>query len=306
MIIGGGPAGLSAALILGRARRKTIVIDAGEPRNQAAHSINGFLGHESIPPERLRELGRQQINRYGVTFVRGCVTSAEHARQTQFPTAFRVCTGDGCQIVGRKLLFATGMRDELPAFPGIRECYGLTIHHCPYCDGYEHRDQHILVYGNDRAKAVGLALNLRNWTERVTVLANGPSLASQDVSRLQRAGINHVAAPIVRFLHEGQNLRAVELQGGKTVEAEALFFAGPQRSSCELPGQLGVECEEPFSGRTNRKQKTNIPGVFLAGDADGDVEFAIVAAAEGATAAVAMNRELQEEDRGEASGNSSR
>jgi thioredoxin reductase len=298
VIVGGGPAGLSAALVLGRSRRKVIVFDSGQPRNTAANELHGFLGHDGIAPLELLALGRSEIAKYGVELISDLVIEAKCIRVEGIPhaTLFQIRTKGGRSGLCRKLLFATGMRDELPEFPGVRDCYGATIHHCPYCDGWEHRDKRILVYGKSPSEAAGLALAVRGWSDHVTLLANGDQPSNADKKRLKANGVTHYTEPILRFNHEGDQLRGVELEGQDFIEADAMFFHTTQHSTCELPATLGVESDSDFTGRTSRKQKTNVPGVFLAGDADGHVEFAIVAAAEGATAAVAMNRELQEED----------
>jgi len=294
IIVGGGPAGLSAALVLARARRKVLLFDSGQPRNASATAIHGYLGHDGITPQGLRELGRAEVARYGVEFVDGAVTAAE--RLDGEGSRFRVQTGDGREGVGRKLLFTTGMRDELPDLPGVRECYGASVHHCPYCDGWEHRGERILAYARRAKDAVGLGLALKQWSDPVTVLTGGEPLAEEGKQRLERNGIAWRTEPVIRVLHKGSRLQGVELADGSSLVADALFFETIEQPACELPRQLGAACEENFSARTSRKQKTNVPGLFVAGDADGNVQFAIVAAAEGATAAVAINRELLEED----------
>jgi thioredoxin reductase len=301
VIIGGGPAGLSAALVLGRCRRKVLVIDSGEPRNAAAHAVHGYLGHEGVAPLGLRELGQAEIARYGAQWLADRATEAERlAVDETYPTLFSVKTANGRMFTSRKLLFATGMRDELPDFPGIRECYGVSVHHCPYCDGWEHTGQRILVYGEPPDSAVGLAINVRTWSDEVTVVTNGGPLDERDRQRLMRSGIAFRPEMIVRLVHDGQQLRGVELAGYGTLAADSLFFNTNQQPQCDLPARLGVECVEgdEITSPTNRKQRTNVPGVLLAGDADGNVQFAIVAAAEGATAAAAIHKELLEEDEG--------
>lgn len=298
IIIGGGPAGLSAALVLGRSCNRVLLIDAGQPRNAAARQLNGFLGHDGISPADLLSLGRQHLARYGVEILAGVVKSAERidcSPPHPFPTAFSIETDDGRVICGRKLLFATGIIDELPDYPGIRECYGATIHHCPYCDGWEHRGEKILVLGKEISKAVGLAIALKGWSQDVTLLANGQPLGAEQFDRLSKHAIACAEPRIVRFVHQGDKLEGVELAGNVMLPAEALFLVPDHRPGSDLPRRLGVDFETDLIGKTNCKQKTDVPGLFLAGDADGDVQFAIVAAAEGATAALAINRELQDE-----------
>jgi thioredoxin reductase len=298
IVVGGGPAGLSAALILGRCRRNVLLIDAGQPRNAAAQAIHGLLGNDGITPRALLEKGRSEIERYGVACVQDVVISAAclAPRPKNIATCFRLETKGGRSLRCRKLLFATGMHDELPDIPGLRECYGLSVHHCPYCDGWEHRDQRIAVYAKKPHEAAGLAVALRGWSPEITVLTGGEALSPEDANRLSRGGIAVRAQAIGRLVHDQGQLRHIELRDGELVLADALFVETIQHPCCDLTKDLGVTCDEPFNARTSRKQKTNVGGVFLAGDADGDVQFVIVAAAEGATAAVAINRELLDED----------
>jgi thioredoxin reductase len=300
IIVGGGPAGLSAALVLGRACRSVVIIDAGRPRNAAAREMHCYLGRDGTPPHDLLSDGRKEVAKYEVELVPDTVVKAEKLSTSErlaAGAAFTVETAEERVFAGRKLLFATGTCDELPEFPGVRECYGATVHHCPYCDGWEHRGERILVYGKELKEAVGLALALKGWSSVINVLADGQPIDSEQSGRLTSNSIRWAAEPIARFVHHGDQLDGVELADGRIIPAEAMFFHTKQRPGCELPRSLGVVFDEPFSGRTSRKQKTNVPGLYIAGDADGDVQFMIVAAAEGATAAVAINRELQEEDR---------
>lgn len=299
IIVGGGPSGLSAALLLGRACRQVVVVDAGHPRNAATRELHGFLGRDGTSPHDLIRDGREEIAKYGVEFVAQTATRAQHLMRSTsqpFATAFSIATDKGQLLSGRKLLIATGVRDELPEFAGVRECFGATIHICPYCDGWEHRDERILIYGKQVKEAVGLGMALRVWTKEVTVLTDGQPIDEEQRERLTKSGVASAEERILRFAHQGDQLLGVELAGRGTLPAEALFFHSEQRPSCDLPQALGAERAEASTSRTNRKQKTNIAGLFVAGDADGDVQFVIVAAAEGAAAAVAINRELQEED----------
>jgi thioredoxin reductase len=222
-------------------------------------------------------------------------TAARRRRTHPSKQWFTVTCASGRKLVGRKLLFASGTCDTLPDLPGIKECYGATVHHCPYCDGWEHRDKRLLAYGDTAEAAIGLALSLRTWSDRVVALSNGHEADEKQEAVLRRNELEMKPGKISRLLHRDQQLLGVEFAAAGVLEAEALFFNTGQEARCALARQLGCELDEECRARTTGKQQTNVPGVFLAGDADGDVQFAIVAAAEGATAAVAMNRELQEE-----------
>src|SRR5437868_1181615 len=213
IIVGGGPAGLGAALMLRRACREVVLIDAGNPRNAAANQIHGFLGHDGIQPQDLLCMGRKEVKRYGAQLVPGeAVEAAQLPRSPEqpFPTAFSIQTCNGGHYFGRKLLLATGMRDELPHLPGLRACYGSTIHHCPYCDAWEHRGKPILVYGQDMRHAVGLALAIRGWTNNVTLLTNGLQPEAGEIQRLKKNGISWNEERIVRLVTEGDQLQGAE------------------------------------------------------------------------------------------------
>jgi thioredoxin reductase len=296
-IVGGGPAGLAAALLLARSRRRVIVIDDGQPRNSAAQHLHGYLGHDGIEPAKLLERGRAEVAHYNVEFLPGTVVSATESQDRgKFPTEFHLEVTPGQNISARKLLLATGVVDTLPDVPGLKECFGRSMHHCPYCDGWEHRDQALATFGSEPEDAVGLALALRTWSSNVTALTNGTPL--KDVQRLKLEQ-NRVAArvqPVVRAHHHNGQLRSIEFVDGTRLSLEALFFNLGHCQRSDIVRQLGAARDGDEHASTSDRQKAAKRGLFVAGDADGDVQFAIVAAAEGATSAVAINRELQDED----------
>jgi thioredoxin reductase len=299
IIIGGGAAGLSAALLLGRACRRIIVVDDGRPRNAVAAEMHGYLTRDGVNPLTLLSMGQRELAKYGVETVKDLVVHAEprfSSGQEALKTLFQVLTRDGRELLSRKILLATGTVDELPDVEGMRQCYGVSVHHGPYCDGWEHRNQHLLAYGETVEKAVGLGLALQTWSRRVTVLTNGLPTSAHDQRRLTGLEIALNEERVLRLVHSHAQLQGVELEESGLLAADALFFNTRQRPRSELPCLLGCQVNESGLAHTHEKQKTDVPGVFLAGDADGDVQFVIVAAAEGATAAVAINRELQEED----------
>ena len=305
IIVGAGPAGLSAALVLGRARRRVAVFDSGTPRNGASRAIHAFLGHEGIAPHTLRQRGRDEAAGYGVEFYNEPIRTAERlpagkrpAPTCPAPAAFRLTTESGRELACRKLLLATGVLDVLPEIPGLRECYGISVHHCPYCDGWEHRDQRLVAIGAEAEKVAKLALMLREWSSQVLAITSGTRLKDDLRERLAEHGIEHWHAPIKRVAGESGRVRAIELRGDAgTVAADAIFFTSGQRPQSDLATQLDCPFEDAAHVRSGHKQKADCQGLFLAGDVDGDTQLAIVAAAEGAIAAVAMHRELLQEDR---------
>ena len=300
IIVGAGPAGLSAALVLGRARRRVAVFDSGTPRNGASRAVHAFLGQDGIAPHALRQRGRDEAAGYGVEFSDEAIVTAERRSTCTGPldAAFRLTTHRGRQLDCRKLLLATGVLDELPQIPGLRECYGISVHHCPYCDGWEHRDQRLVAIGAEAEKVAKLALMLREWSSQVLAITSGARLKDDLRERLAMHGIEHLHATIERVVGDSGRVRAIVLGGDAgTVSADAIFFASGQRPQSDLATQLGCPREDEAHVRSGHKQKADCQGVFLAGDVDGDTQLAIVAAAEGAIAAVAMHRELLQEDR---------
>jgi thioredoxin reductase len=291
LIIGGGPAGLSAALILGRCRRNVLVCDSGRPRNRFAEHMHGYLSRDSTEPTELLRLGRDEIIRYGVRFV-----SREAIDARAVGGGFEVTLDDGATHATRKLLLTTGVSDILPDIPGLAELYGRCVHHCPYCDGWEHKDQRLAALGDGDA-AIGLALNLRTWSRRITACTNGRPASQDKLGQARALNIPVRAECLAALRADAGCLTALEFASGPPVPCDALFFNTGQYQRSPLAQTLGCRLRPDGSVHTTDRQRTGIPGLYLAGDADRDVQFVIVAAAEGATAGVAINRELQEEDR---------
>jgi thioredoxin reductase len=292
-VIGGGPAGLCAALILGRSRRRVVVFDHGRPRNLAATAVHGYLGLDGVSPLELRQRGRSDCEQYGVQFVDDEVTSAER-RGECLPTVFDVKTRGGQRFASRKLLLATGVVDELPRIPGFNQFYGRSVHHCPYCDGWEHRDKRLVALGPPDS-ATDLAKMLRNWSPSVVVATHGDTLTVKQRSQLEDWKIAYCERRIARM--EGTNgaIHRLLLDDGSEMACDAIFFSAPHHQTSPLPARLGCAADDRGNVESQGKQGSGRPGVFLAGDADRGVQFAIVAAAEGAMAATAILTELLKE-----------
>jgi thioredoxin reductase len=296
IIIGGGPAGLSAAIVLSRCMRRVLVCDAGKPRNAATHGVYNFLTRDGIEPLALLRLGRREAIRYGARFLRGEVVRA--VCKDKFA---RITLRRGRAYTARKLLVATGVRDELPDIKGLAELYGASVHHCPYCDGWEYRGKPIAILGKPHA-AAGLALSMRTWSRDLVVCTDGiAQVSDRDRRRLGRNGIGLRTQKIMRLDRSRGRLKQIVFADGTSLRRSAVFFCSERRQS-PLVRMLGCRLDEDGMVISDRKGRSGIPNVFFAGDANGDVQFAIVAAAEGATAGVSINHELQEEDRRKAEG----
>lgn len=300
VIVGGGPAGLNAALVLGRCRRSVLVLDSGRPRNAASRSMHNYLTRDGINPAKLLQLGRAEIARYGVEFRQALVT-----RAMPTPSGFRVhIKGDGV-IHSRTILLATGVVDELPTIPNVRDFYGLGVYHCPYCDGWEHRDQPLAAYGTGPA-ALGLAFALRTWSTNITLVTNGQPVSRSISRQAAQYNIPIRPEPITLCLSKGgrdagterDRLGSLRFETGPDLKVGALFFNTDKYQRSLLPKTLGCRLNEDGGVIHDKKQRTGVQGLYLAGDACFDVQFVIVAAAEGAKAGVAMNRDMQDWDRG--------
>lgn len=288
IVIGGGPAGLSAALLLGRSRRRTVVCDAGAPRNAASHSLHGFLSRDGVAPAELLRLGRNEIGRYDIEWRPQRVTSV-----TRASCSFEAELEAGERLQARKLLIATGVSDRLPEIDGFAACYGRSVHHCPYCDGWEWRDAPLAVFGAGKAGAA-LSLALLTWSADVHLFANGPSrLTPAARAQLQSHRIAVHEQPIAALEHEDGLIGAVRLRNGETVARRALFFTSGQYQQESFASELGCEFTRKGTVKTDRYGQTCVPGVFVVGDASFDVQFAVVAASEGAKAAVLINKQFQ-------------
>jgi thioredoxin reductase len=293
-IIGGGPAGLSAALVLGRSRRRVIVCDHGEPRNYAAHAVHGYLGLDGVLPAELRKTGVEEGEKYGVKFVTSKVVSGS-CEETEGLSVFLLGLQNGRSVRARKILLATGVKDELPDILGFDAFYGVSAHHCPYCDGWEHADKRLVAYGKGEAGAK-LAITLLGWSKNVTCCTDGVPLDDALTSRLRNYGIGYRPEKIKELSGSDSILKEVRFSEGDQLPTDAFFFSAGQGQRSSLPERLGCKCDGEGLVISKGKQGTGVRGLFLAGDADGDVQFAVVAAAEGAIAATAINSELQEDD----------
>ncbi len=291
-IVGGGPAGLSAALILGRCRRSVLLCDNGRPRNYASHRLDGFLTRDGIDPKEIRRLGREQLARYDTVQV----LEADVVDAGTTDGGFKVTLADFRTFRARKLLIATGMVDNLPPIHGFEDFYGSSAFHCPYCDGYEVREQPIAIYGKGDGGR-GLALELTAWSDDVVLCTDGPSqLPSHQIAHFARNGIPVREEPITALEGEDGILQRVRFADGSALERRALFFICGERQHSDLAQKLGCAFSNKNAVETGRFEKTDLPGLYVAGDCAKSVQLAIIAAAHGAEAAFAINTELLREN----------
>lgn len=293
IIVGGGPAGLSAALILGRALRRVLVCDEGRPRNRVSRRVHGFLSRDGCAPDELRRAGRSQLAAYATVEWRDVGVRDAAADGG----GFRVALADGGSARARKILLATGLADVLPEIEGIERFWGASAFHCPYCDGYEQRQRRIAVYGRGDSGRK-LALELLGWSRDLVLLTDGPAeFGADERSELARNRIVLAETEVVAAEGEGDRIARIRFADGSAAACEALFLAVPTRQAADLAERLGCDFTRRGSVDTGSYETTNVPGVYVAGDASRHVHLAIVAAGEGAMAAFALNSELLAEDR---------
>ncbi|MFI9156586.1 NAD(P)/FAD-dependent oxidoreductase [Kitasatospora aureofaciens] len=297
VVIGGGAAGLSAALVLGRARRRVAVVDAGEPRNAPAAHMQGFLSRDGMPPAALLAVGREEVARYGVDLIDGRVEHVENAEPTEL--GFLVHLAGGPVLRARRVVVATGLRDGLPELPGLAERWGRDVLHCPYCHGWEVRDRPLGVLGTAPG-SVDQALLLRQWSADVVLLAHTLELTAADRERLAARGVRVVGGRIVRLVADDGRLRGVELETGRVVNREAVFvFPQPVPRDALL---FGLDCARDDNGwvTTDRTGRTSVPGVWAVGNVADPRAQVVTAAGAGAAAAFALNHDLVDEEIGRA------
>ncbi|HEU4621886.1 MAG TPA: NAD(P)/FAD-dependent oxidoreductase [Burkholderiaceae bacterium] len=293
LIVGGGPAGLSAALVLGRCRRRVLVCDTGEQRNRWARNMHNFLSRDGMPPKEFLDAAQRELTPYDdVARIHAKVMDIE-----PHDNGFKATLADGRALHARKLLLATGVVDHVPKLPGIDVLYGRSVHHRPYCDGWEWRDKRIAAYGRGDAKGAGLALMLLRWSSDIVLLTNGAhELSDDELQRLDRHRIAVNDRPIARLDGDAQGLlRHVVFDDGTVLDRDAMFFNTGQHQHDVLAKKLGCRFTERGGVQADHVE-TGIPGLYVAGDATRDVQFVIVAASEGAQAGVAINKALMTEE----------
>jgi len=293
-VIGGGAAGLSAALVLTRARRRVVVLDAGQPRNAPAAHMQGFLSRDGMPPAELLAVGRDEVTSYGGHILRHTVTAIRSTGDGKV-TGFEVTTEGGRVVRARRVLVTTGLRDVLPEVAGVRERWGRDLLHCPYCHGYEVRDQPLGVLGGNPESVVH-ALLIRQWSDDVVLFTHGADLLSEQRERLVACSVGIVDERVARLVVEDDRLTGVELVDGRTVPRAAVFVRPEFVPNDTLLTGLGCAVDDNGWVVVDPTGRTSVSGVWAAGNAVNPRAQVITAAGEGSAAAIAINNELVEQD----------
>ncbi|MDO3636937.1 NAD(P)/FAD-dependent oxidoreductase [Mycolicibacterium arseniciresistens] len=299
VVVGGGAAGLSAALVLGRARRRTLVVDAGAQSNLSAHGIGGLLGFDGRTPAELYAAGRAELAAYPSVEVRiGEVVDAQRADD-----GFALLLQDGRRVATRRIVLAGGMSYDVPALAGVDRLWGRSVFHCPFCHGWEVRDQPVAVLARG-PRAVHAALLLRGWSDDVVVLTDGPAdLGSEDRARLTAAGVDIDERTVAGLRIVDDGLEAIEFAEGASIDRRALMVTPRLRQRSPLAAQLGVRFQESHplaedAVAVDEMQRTSVPGVFAAGDVCVQVPQVAAAVAAGSLAGASVMQTLMADDHG--------
>ena len=294
-IVGGGPAGLSAAIWSARYLHSVAVIDSGDPRNWETHGVNGYLGLDAIRPPELRERGRETCRALGVELVDAIALRVDKHDDERF----EIRLAGGGKISARRLLLAIGVRDVWPDIPGLQHAYGANAHVCPDCDGYDTRDKKVVVIGNGR-RAVGMALNLTTWTRDIIICTNGvePDFDEPEYAeKLDALNIPVLVQAITRVCCEEGRIVCLLLEDGMQLDCDKVFFTIGQYPADDLGVQIGCDRDDEGHVIVDAHGQTSVRHVYAAGDLAPGPQLAIKAAAEGATAALAMHKSLVPEER---------
>ena len=292
VIIGGGAAGLSAALVLGRARRTVLVVDVGAPRNGSAARMQGFLSRDGLRPADLLAAGRAEVAGYGGQVVTDTVTGVTGSAGG----GFAVDLAAGSQVSARRLLVATGLRDEIPDIPGLRERWGRDVLHCPYCHGWEVRDQQLGVIADGSPESVRFTQIVRQWTNDLLLFVPAGNLTEAQRQALAARGVRIVEAGVVGVLVNDDRLTGVKLAHGEVIRRDALFVPPRFVPNDTLLAALGCDFTRDGWVVTSSDGRTSVPGVWAAGNVANPRAQVITAAGEGSAAAISINASLVEQD----------
>ncbi len=291
IIVGGSYSGLSAAMALGRSLRKVLVIDAGKPCNlQTPHSHN-FLTQDGRKPAEISTIAREQVEQYDtISFFSGYAVSAKKVAE-----GFEIHTEAGEVFQSKKLILASGVKDIMPQIPGFTECWGISVIHCPYCHGYEVRNQKTGILANgDFAFEFGKMI--ANWTGDLTLFTNGKStLTDEQTAKLTAKGITVIETEIVHIDHTDGKIKQLVLKDGSKIPLQALYAKAGFEQSSNIPSSLGIELTDHGHIKVDPMQKTSIPGIYACGDSTSQFRSVSYAVSTGTMAGAACNKELIDE-----------
>lgn len=293
IVVGGGPAGLSAALVLGRARRRVLVFDDGEPRNATVRTSHGFLSRDGVNPLELLAIAREQLAPYdGVRIAQGKVDEL-----TKTNDEFIARCTDGREYRARTAVIASGLCDNLPEIEGLPELWGKSVFTCPYCDGWEFRDKPIATLGTTRT-SIELAMELYGWTHDIVVCSHLETPVSAEERAWAEASAVRVKDANIRRLHGNGNgdLHEIEFEDGERIRRDALFLSAPLRQACGLPESLGCAITTQGSIAVDPEYRTSVEGCYAAGDAVTHLHQIAISVASGARAAITLNNDLLSEE----------
>jgi thioredoxin reductase len=292
IIVGGSYSGLAAGMALGRAMRRVLIVDSGLPCNRQTPFSHNFITQDGVPPQLIAAKARIQVERYAsVEFKHGRVTEVSITDD-----GFDVRVEDVPVFSAKKLVFATGVRDLMPDITGFAECWGITVLHCPYCHGYEVRDEATGVLGNGE-RAFELVRLISNWTKDLTLFTNGPSTLTEDqAGKLRAHHIRIVETTIAELEHTKGQLLRIHFTDGSATAIHALYAMPAFEQHCAIPQQLGCALTDEGYIQVDKQQRTSIPGIYACGDSTARLRTVANAVSTGTTAGMMLNKDLVTEE----------
>ncbi|ARD55293.1 NAD(P)/FAD-dependent oxidoreductase [Bacillus safensis] len=290
-IIGGGPAGLSAALVVGRGRKQVIIFDNELPRNRVTQESHGFITNDGMTPFEIRQAGEADLQKYPhIQIKRSQIVDIQKKEES-----FTLLTHEGDAFEAKKIILATGLQDILPEIEGIHDVYGKTLFSCPFCDGWELKEKALALIAENQ-RALHMAKLLSNWTKDLIVFTNGHMLAEEDKTLLTAHSIQVIDVPIVSIDHDNGQLRSLQLANGEIVNREGGFVASEFKQSAPFAEKLGCQMTKNAGIETDILGRTTVSGVFACGDNLGGPAQLVLAAAAGSQAGMGVIHELVQEE----------
>lgn len=291
MIIGAGPAGLSASLTLGRARRKIAVLDDGTNRNRVTQETHGFITRDGIKPQEFKDLGFDEVKKYpSVSIIKTTVTEIIKEPSSEF---FMVKTKDGKEYLTEKIILATGVQEVFPSIPAIKTYYGKSLFSCPYCDGWELRDKPLIIIAEKEGHAPYMAKLLYNWSKDLVVATNGNEMSAVDIEQLKQRGIKVMTEPILKLHGEDGYLQQVEFESGEIIARTGGFVVSSSYRPNKFVEQIGCELTELGAAVTDGLGRTSVKNIYIAGETEkAEPSSLLSAAADGSKAAFSVNTDL--------------